>query len=208
MYPLTKIINHINNNQERIISDIDFASVEAYKQIQDLFLKVNVSESTSFQLKFNSFYRLNGAALTQEFKSAYYNILEENRNIKDFEDFQVKEILLDLFKYENYKGNKCLQFSFTTKLIHTINNDLPIYDSMIKSIFGFKGPHYYSSTNERINIYLNQYKDIKDTYKQIIESKLLNEIFLLFNNKFANYSLSKVKTLDFIFWTAGKLDKD
>ncbi len=177
MYSLSKILNRISNNKEQIISDIDTASVKTYKEIQDLFLKVNVSENSLFQSNFNSFYRLNGAALTEEFKSAYYKILEENRNIKDFEDFQIKEILLDLFKYKNYKGSNCLQFSFTTKLIHTINNNLPIYDSMIKNVFDFKGPNYYCNNNERINIYLNQYKAIKNAYKQIIEGNLLHEIF-------------------------------
>jgi len=92
--------------------------------------------------------------------------------------------------------------------MHTINNDLPIYDSMIKKVFGFKGPHYYNNTNERINIYLTQYEAIKETYKQIIENNILNGIVTLFGNKFANFALSKIKTLDFIFWTEGKLEKN
>ena len=87
MYMLSRIISSVNKNEKQIIEDIDLTSIETYKEIQDLFLKGNIDSNELFQLKFSSFYRLNGAALTQEFKLAYYKIMEENRNTKDFEDW-------------------------------------------------------------------------------------------------------------------------
>ncbi|GAH84809.1 unnamed protein product, partial [marine sediment metagenome] len=47
---------------------------------------------------------------------------------------------------------------------------------------------------------------INSVYKQIIKEDLLDDVFDLFNKKFSDYSLSKIKILDFIFWTVGKLN--
>ena len=207
MFTISKITSTINKIEQEIIANINQIDLDTYNSIQEDFQKGNVNSNSSFQTRFSSFYRLNGAALTPEFKSTYYSIMEKNRNNTDFEDFQIKEIILELFNYENYQGDKCIQFSFTTKLIHTINNDLPIYDSMIKKVFGFKGPHYYNNTNEKIGIYMNQYNSIKETYRQIIKNDMLSSVVTLFNSKFTGYSLGDIKTLDFIFWTAGKIDK-
>jgi len=206
MFEISKIISSISKNEKVIIANINSKDLDTYVSIKDEFLKGGVGSNGAFQLKFNSFYRLNGAGLTKEFKSAYFKLMEENRNTEDFDNRQIKEILLELFKYKNAQGNNCIHFSFATKLMHTINNNLPIYDSMIKKVFGFTGPHSYNNINEKINNYLIHYEAIKDTYRQIIENNKLNSTFALFDLKFPNSTLSKTKTLDFIFWTAGKLN--
>ena len=205
MFEISKIISPISKNEKAIIANINRKDLDTYVSIKDEFLKSDVSSNSAFQLKFNSFYRLNGAGLTKEFKSVYFKLMEEKRNNDDFDSWQIKEIMLELFKYKNAQGNNCIHFSFTTKLMHTINNNLPIYDSMIKKVFGFAGPYHYNSSTEKIDSYLAQYEVIKDTYNQIMQNNLLSSTFELFDLKFPNSTLSKIKASDFIFWTAGKL---
>lgn len=201
-----KLASLIGSNKEIVVANIDNNSVDMYGYIQKQFHNGNVASNIPFQLAYNSFYRLNGAGLTKQFKSNYFRLLQEKRIIKVFNRAEIRGILLELYKYKNAKGFNCIHFSFTTKLIHTIDNDFPIYDSKIKRVFGFKGPYPYHNINEKIETYLTQHENINFTYKQIIEENLLDSIFILFSLKFPNSALSKVKILDFIFWTVGKLN--
>lgn len=206
MTSIFKIVSLIKNNEEIIIANINGNDLKTYKSIQNGFCNSDITSNNLFQIKYNSFYRLNGAGLTKEFKQNYFKLLQEKRHIKNFSREEIKNILLELYKYKNAKGLNCIYFSFTTKLIHTIDNDFPIYDSKIKRVFGFKSPHPYHNINEKIETYLTQHENINFTYKQILEENLLDSIFILFGLKFPNSALSKVKILDFIFWTVGKLN--
>ncbi len=206
MVSVFQLVSSIDNYKEVIIANIDNESLKMYEFIKKEFLSGDITSNDLFQLKYNSFYRLNGAGLTKEFKLNYFKLLQEKRNIKVFSREEIKSILLELYKYESAQGYHCIYFSFVTKLIHTIDNNFPIYDSNIKKVFNFKGPHYYHNNDKKINIYLEQHGIINSVYKQIIKEDLLDDVFDLFNKKFSDYSLSKIKILDFIFWTVGKLN--
>ena len=206
MDSVVELTNLINSNKEIVVANIGNDSVDVYDYIQKQFNNGDVASNTAFQKAYNSFYRLNSAGLTKIFKSNYFRLLQEKRSMNVFNRVKIKDILLELYKYKNTRGLNCIHFSFTTKLIHTIDNGFPIYDSNIKKVFGLKGPYNYYDTIERINIYLKQHKTIDSIYSQIIEENLLENTIQLFELKFSNYSLSKIKILDFIFWTAGKLN--
>lgn len=205
MISVFKLVNVISKYKEVIIANIADVSLQLYEFINKEFQAGDVTSNRLFQSKYCSFYRLNGAGLTKEFKSYYFKLLQEKRNIKVFSREAIKNILLEFYKFKSAKGHNCIYFSFTTKLIHTIDNEFPIYDSNIKKVFGFKGPYPYHSSSEKINIYLKQHGIINSTYKKIIEESLLEEVFNIFSKKFPDYYFSEVKILDFIFWTAGKL---
>jgi hypothetical protein len=206
MVSVFQLVSAISNYKEVIIANIANKSLKMYDFIKKEFLAGDITSNDSFQSKYSSFYRLNGAGLTKEFKSNYFKLLQEKRNIKVFSKEEIKDILLDLYKFKSAKGYHCIHFSFTTKLIHTIENNFPIYDSKIKKFFGFKGPHPYHNNNEKIDIYLKQHGIIHSVYNKIIEESLLKETFNIFSQKFSNYYLNKIKILDFMFWTAGKLN--
>lgn len=196
-----EIVNFIENNSSKIIENIEFESIATYNFLKEQFTDSNVRENYLFQFVYRSFYRLDNAGLTPEFKNKYFIILEDYR---DQEDFNFSDILQRLYVIPNSRGFKTFQFSFTTKMLNIIDEQMPIYDSEVAKTFGFIRP-YTPSFDKKLDIYLNKYEVIKDTYLEILNKHLLPKTNICFDEKFKEYKINEIKKLDFIFWSAGKL---
>jgi len=199
-----EIAEWIESNSIEIIENIDQESVDVYNFLKTEFKKSNVNENYLFQFIFRSFYRIDNAGLTPEFKKEYFKILEQNRNEKQF-DFE--KVLRKLYSFPNRKGQNTLQFSFATKMFNTINDSMSIYDSEVARMFSLSRP-FQSEFEIKLDKYLDQLDIIQTGYQQIIEQNLLPETIGLFDRTFKDNKLSEMKKLDFIFWSAGKLKRD
>lgn len=200
---LTNITDHINGNAAAIIDNLEHESVAVHKYLIQKFSQTNAAEDLPFQFLYRSFYRLDNAGLTSEFKSAYFQILEEQR-INQAPDL---ETILDKLKgFKNKKDQYNVQFSFATKLANTINYQYPIYDSEVARVFGYSRP-LEKEHKKKVDKYLQQFTQIKQAYEQILAENLLEPAIELFDAKFQDHNLADTKRLDFIFWSAGKLLK-
>lgn len=197
-----EIINVIDKNAQAIVDNISNESIDVYKFLKIQFDNSNVTENYLFQFVYRSFYRLDNAGLTTPFKKEYFNILQEYRQLDNF-DFTT--ILQRLFAIKNHQRQNTFQFSFVTKLQNTIWNDRPIYDSEVAEVFSFRRPKQNSTFDDKLNIYLEQLILIDETYNAIIQNKNLGIVTALFDNKFQNHNLQTIKIFDFIFWSAGKV---
>jgi len=197
------IIDFIESNSIAIVENIDFESIEVYNFLQNQFQSSNVNSNYLFQFVFRSFYRLDNAGLTPEFKTEYFKILEECRGNKVF-DFE--KILMRLYNFPNRKGQNTLQFSFVTKLLNTIDNNLPIYDSEVAKMFCVSRP-YVADFHKKLDAYLDQLQCFQEFYEEVLYKNLLPNTFEKFDVRFGTSNLSEMKKLDFIFWSAGKIKK-
>jgi hypothetical protein len=200
---LTNITAHININSAAIIGNLEHESIEVHKYLIQKFSQTNVVADLPFQFLYRSFYRLDNAGLTSEFKTAYFKILEEERSGITPD---IKAILVKLKDFRNKKNQENVQFSFATKLANTINNSYPIYDSEVARVFGYYRP-LEKDFNKKVDKYLLQFEQIREAYQEILNENLLEPAVKLFDAKFENHGLSEMKRLDFIFWSAGKLLK-
>jgi hypothetical protein len=189
--------------EEDVINNIAYESVEVYRFLQDEFSKGNVIENHLFQFVYRSFYRLDNAGLSPALKEEYFRIMEElrNKNIIDPAD-----IVKRLYQFRTLKDKNSVQFSFTTKLINTINNRYPIYDAEVARVFEF--PSYYiKDYGQKMQRYEEQYQIIQDSYKIVMQEDLLHSTICKFEERFECSTISEVKKLDFIFWSFGKILK-
>lgn len=196
------IIGKINANAQVIVDNIPVESPSVYVYLKEQFDQSNVTNNYVFQFLYRSFYRLDNAGLTPEFKTKYFRIMENNRNASTFD---VRSILEELYSIPNRKGQNTIQFSFVTKMLNTINDNYPIYDNEVKKVVGFKSPSNTMNTQHRIEEYLNQITYINTVYRTILSAA--NDFTALdrFNQRFQNVQMSQVKKLDFIMWSAGKI---
>ena len=192
----------INKNPQKIIDNLLHESIEVYNFLKSQFEVSNVTENYLFQFIYRSFYRIDNAGLTNQFKKEYFNILQEQRQRDDF-DFAY--ILQRLFEIVNHKGQRTFQFSFITKMQNTMNPDKPIFDNEVAKVFRLNKPKIGSTFNEKLDFYLEQQSLIETTYNSFIDDNTLSNVTKLFDDKFPNHNLSDVKRLDFIFWTTGKI---
>jgi hypothetical protein len=201
MNEIIDITEWIENHSTEIIDNISQESIDVYNFLKTEFKNTTVNENYLFQFVFKSFYRIDSAGLTPEFKKEYFQLLEKNRNEKQL-DFE--EVLHRLYSFPNRKGQNTLQFSFVTKMFNTINDIIPIYDKEVAKMFSISRP-YQSEFETKLNKYLDQLDKIQKAYEQIINQNLLPETIGLFDRVFKDNKLSKIKKLDFIFWSAGKI---
>lgn len=196
-----KIAAWIENHSSEIVNNLEQESIDVYNFLKEEFEKSDVTKNHLFQFVFRSFYRLDNAGLTPEFKKEYFCILEENRYKNEFE---LEKIIKKLYNFPNRKGQPTLQFSFATKLINTIDDTFPIYDSKVAKMFQFNRPNH-SNFDKKLIKYQEQLDEIKSGYNQILNSNLIPTTIQEFDNKFINHKLTNIKKLDFIFWSAGKI---
>lgn len=196
------ICEKINNSSQEIIDNLRQESIDVYEFIQSEYKKGNVSQNNIFQFAFRSFYRLDSAGLREEFKDKFFELFEKNAKS---EKPNMTETLLELSKISNFKGQLTVQFSFVTKMFHTIDNKNPIYDNEVITVFGFRQPYNISDLEKKIEEYKRQYLEIRDLYLVIERDKLLSKTIDKFNNKFSGHQVNNTMVTDFIFWSFGKL---
>ncbi len=197
-----EVINLIDKNTFTIIENISRESIDVYNFLNDQFANTKITENYLFQFVYRSFYRIDNAGLTSNFKSEYFKLLEEYRNKNNFE---FSTILNHLYLITNHQGQNTFQFSFVSKMQSTLNNNKPIYDSEVARVFSFSRPKYNLSFEDKLRSYSEQLTLIEQTYKSFIENQSLTTIINLFDDKFPDHGLNEIKKLDFIFWSTGKV---
>jgi len=73
----------------------------------------------------------------------------------------LKNILIELSEIPRLNGKPAVLLSFASKLIHTVDNNQPIYDSRIAKIFNIKLNYNIQDINEKIDDRLVVYNLLK-----------------------------------------------
>ncbi len=154
--------------------------------------------SNAFRETYCSFYRLNKRSLPKDldynsFLKMYFDLLNEYQ----VKDASFKEIFCRV--KELTKRN---DISFASKLLHTLNNDYPIWDSVIRNNknFDIKKPSANANIDkcvEMYNVYTSAFMDYLKTEECKIIISLFNEHFKD-NNDYL--SISDTKKVDFVLW--------
>jgi hypothetical protein len=208
-----EIINLIKENKDSIFNKLGIESIEVYKHIISTFQNTSdITKDEVFKFLFRSFYRLDNAGLSIEFKNDYFEILQEYRNEKKYSNESIIKIAERLDKFPTLKNTSSFQFSFITKLLNTINVDSPIWDSEVRTVFGFPNLPYMNkkskaTLDEKLKVAIDQLSHLKSIFKEIEESNELNQIIKEFDMKFNTQKMSFNKKLDFILWSIGKIIK-
>lgn len=186
------IANRINNKQEAIINHLNATSMESYCVIQGLLSTVNVDKDTYFRKKFVGFYRMR--FVTQEYRDAFFALFEAVKNKKDVSFAEISEKL--------YPISNQHEFSFISKMMHTINPNSPIYDNQVAKVLELKRKQNVSlkARIEEDNMILNK---ISKLYEELEESHLIDNAIDAFSSKFSSYPMLTSKKIDFILWALG-----
>jgi len=201
-----KIINQLNQHKPEIIKALlanNWRHFRDYFLIKERYLSNNIDDQ--FKRVFCGFYIMNGArGLTKQQKKEFFKLLSLREN-------DLEKILKLLYKVPGYKNSHRIFLSFGTKLLHTINEKLPIYDGNISHVLELPSQTYPASFEEKIKNRIDIYKTLKQKFdilladveiKNFITSvrqELQNKAVL---NKFnwQNKYISDTKLLDSLLW--------
>jgi hypothetical protein len=194
--------SNIVQHRLRIVDGIGEENVDVYLFLTEQFARGSVTDNRLFQFVYRSFYMLDAAkSLTQNFKKKYFELMEAARG----KVVDVRTIARTLFEIPNAKDQENLQFSFVTKLAHTVDYGNALYDSNVANYFGFRAPYSKSSGfDSRIKPLMDFYCDLAVCYKRILADGLLEDVMQLFRETYSA-GVPEIKILDFIFYSAGRL---
>lgn len=203
----TAELTEIEQNAETIVRGIGDEAVDVYRFLAHEFQKGSVAGNHVFQFLYRSFYRLDNAGLTPQFKSRYFTLLDECRASPSI---SLEHLTRELHNFANLKGQRSLQFSFVTKLVNTANGEYPIYDAEVARVFGFRTPYNYKPFESRLREYMTFYASLRKLYGGILRENQLDRARALFHKIYNTnpQMVPEVKVLDFIFWSAGKLSRE
>ena len=160
------------------------AGIEKYNWIMKRIHEVDIATDTEFQKFFNGFYRMRQRPAT--FYKSYYAFLENRKSDKTL-TFE------DVITYL-YKETGSIHASFSSKLLATVNPDMPIWDKFVLQNLGLRTPYYYEK--DRLQKTIQLYQRICDWY----QTEEAQEKLQLFNTLFPNTNISDTKKIDFILW--------
>jgi hypothetical protein len=203
MNTLEELGSYVDTHRDQVLENLDPEFVDKYVFLSKRFGECDVSKDRDFQSVFRSFYSLDSAGLTDAFKTEYFKTME---NVRGSAAVDLKALSEKFYEIPRLKGDKSLQFSFVTKLAHTINVSRPIYDRKVANAFGFTPP-VSPDPQARLGRLLDFYEWLKGAYGTIHKDRLMTQTIQAFRSKFSAQApdLGDVKVLDFIFWSVGKL---
>ena len=176
------------NKIEEILAKVELRQgIEKYKYIMNRFREVDVSKDASFRKTFENFYVL--SRYPMPFREDYFAFMERNKS----QTLEFAEVL------SYFKAHGSLEASFSSKLIHTINPSMPIWDKIVTTDhFGYKLP--YPKAKEREQRIVNLYEAYCESFMAYMESEEGKSIIRMFDEKFPDSGLTDVKKVDFVLW--------
>jgi hypothetical protein len=161
--------------------------LEKYLKIMSQVKLVDVSKDREFQRAFNGFYRVRQRP--QTFYDTFYSFMEENKGSTPSFEKTLKYIEKELGRIEP---------SFSSKLVATINPDLPIWDSVVLNNLQLKRPAYYRK--DRMEETIRLYEQIVDWYKDYLKDEEGQKMIELFDKEYPNTGITDIKKIDFVIW--------
>ena len=189
--------------------------VRDYLEIMNLYQNTDFGIDSDFAIKFDAFFRVRR---NKEWREIFFKLFAEVKRGNETRPSDFKTILEALHMLLNELNQKApqsvrstIEASFASKMLHTVNPDMPIWDSIVLSKLDFAKevqPYKMSGLNDkaRLNKCEEVYNKLIDWYKGEDAEKLEKQ----FDTDFPEYKdkLGRTKKIDFMLWgTEEKLDK-
>jgi len=160
-----------------------------YLLIMQSVENLNVQTDKDFQKLFNGFYRIRQRS--KEFYESLYYYLEQNKS----KDTSFEQTLA--FFFEKLKR---LEPSFSSKIVATINPNLPVWDSEVLKRLNIKISSYSQDKETRFKQLVKIYDDIVNWYSEFMNTEQAKNMINTFNEKVGNLNISNIKKIDLVLW--------
>jgi hypothetical protein len=190
----------INANVDRLLAEIDRTDdVKRYEWLLKEVWNRNVARDSEFQREYCKYWGLNAARLANQFRAAYFRYLEEHKNDPNLSVEAVASHLYDVASHRG--GRRCLQFAFSTKLVHTLRPDKPIYDSMVEDFFFLPSGPEKETVDAKLERLLASYRFLVNEYLRVLQQRLLADAISGFHEHFqVGPGYSDYKVIDALIW--------
>jgi len=210
---IEQITSYFNKHRSEIVKKL---SANGWRHFRDYFLiKKKFSNNildNNFKNVFCTFYRVNGPmGLNDVQKNEFFKILSQKES-------SLEKILRSLYKISGYGEKHKLFLSFGTKLLHTIDNNLPIYDRNIANVLELTN-QATGTLEARIKNRIDIYVELKNNFILLLKDqkivdflqdirKEIHKESARNNFEWKNSLISDVKLLDSSLWALYTIRKE
>ena len=190
--PNSKILEKIRQNQSAIMKKLNPKVLATYCWLQDNLHKRNVAVDTEYRKKFSGYYRMR--FVSQEYRDQFFELFEE---IKSESSPSFRVVSQKLFQVDGKH-----EFSFITKMLHTIEPSRPIYDSQVDIALGIHR-YYQANFEEKLRQDEHILAQIAAAYRELASAPGMIELLAEFDKIIPGHTMSAEKKIDFILWALG-----
>ncbi|GAB3745665.1 hypothetical protein [Spirosoma pomorum] len=186
-----ELLNTLTNHIDEILPRLAWP-VERYRQTIDGLVSCNVATDQAYRRNFIRFYqmRLPRAKAYDD----YFDILERLKGQQDIDTTEVLAVVLEELQIKTGR----IESSFASKLIATLNPNLPVVDSIVLSNMGIRLPAYNASARKEKVIAI--YRELTTRLNQMIQDKRFIGLKTRFVLAYPDYSFTDLKILDLLIW--------
>ena len=186
----------IRNNQKAIIEKITPQMLTTYHWLQDNLYLRNVSSDAEYKRKFAGYYRMR--YVSKQYRDSFFSLFEA---IKTDTDISFVDVARRLFQVDGRH-----EFSFISKMLHTIDPSRPIYDSQVDQALQIHRT-YQLNIDSKIQQDEEILKQLSFVYRCLEAASEMAEPLAAFDRIVPNRSMSIAKKLDFLLWALGGIEK-
>ncbi len=160
-----QIINDLNKYKAEIVEKLSTNHWRPYFLIKEKFSRNEIDPE--FLASFSAFYVMNGPmGLNNTQKNEFFRLLSSREN-------DLEKVLKSLYEILGYGGTHKLFLSFGTKLLHTIDNNLPIYDRNIAYVLKLEN-QIAGTWEARIKNRIDIYNELKNNFEMLLANSEIN----------------------------------
>jgi hypothetical protein len=188
----------INQFAQTVVGTIPREHVTDYEW---LLQNVGKASTPDYQKGYRRFWAMNAAQLSPAFYAAYFGTLAAAVSQPPTLS-SVAQTLHAASARQN--GQKSLQFSFATKLLHMTNPRLPIYDSQVAAFYFFaepdRNPKDLNDLQRRLSEFVTFHDFLKQEYARVLKNNLLAPAIQDFRVRLSPQHFTDEKIVDSLIW--------
>ena len=177
-------------------------TIDGYLKLRAL-LRQSPNAAGEFKKSFSSYYGLNGAGLSDDWKAKYFELLFNfgKKMPKDAHSVALRELL----PIKRRKGDTALQFSFVTKLVAIHDEREPLFDKFVQNYFGLGAPTLRGLDEFRISGFLKNLDEIKRRYAVWLKNPRFQKVIQNLRSEYPDLKdCHPIRLCDFLVWAVGK----
>jgi hypothetical protein len=190
----------INENIAKVLDTVDRKrDIDPYLKMAEMFNAGRVSDNHEYKTIYRKYWQLNAARLSDHYCNHYFQVMEDHRHQGQIDIEDVVKLLYEV--PSNSKGRKTIQFSFATKLLHTIDNTRPVYDSLVGDFYFFPQIKPSWKYAKKLSAYTRAYDFLLREHKRVLDKGLLSESIQKFRERFRlPHTYTDQKIIDTLVW--------
>lgn len=185
---------------DQAVANVTQESVDVYRFLRQQFEAGDVRTNHLFQFAFRSFYGMDRAGLTPDFKTHYFVCMQAAR---DDGPADIRTVASELKRFKTLRNCESLQFSFITKLVSMVDPTRPIWDYKVARLLGMAA-NASGQYETKLDTLLSRYEVLSSVADALSRCELGGHLEAKFRQKYGvNASeMSTAKVIDFLMWAA------